>query len=145
MIPSAPGAYILAVRLEREVMFEHGGLAGRRLPAGYHLYCGSAYGPGGLAARVGRHLSATKSLRWHVDHLTATGDIREVLLLPGGSECDLVRALIDVPDIRAPLPGFGSSDCRRCISHLLTAPDDLDLQTIAPAATVIAVANSGST
>jgi Uri superfamily endonuclease len=34
-------------------------------------------------------------------------------------ECDLVAMLAPLP---MPIPGFGSSDCSRCLSHLLYLP-----------------------
>jgi Uri superfamily endonuclease len=40
------------------------------LPAGRYLYCGSAKGPGGLKARLSRHMRRGKSVRWHIDRLT---------------------------------------------------------------------------
>ncbi|MGE5612498.1 MAG: DUF123 domain-containing protein, partial [Bacillota bacterium] len=63
-IPATPGAYVLVIRLDR---------AAAGLPAGRYLYCGSARGPGGLRARVGRHMRKGKVVRWHVDRLTEAG------------------------------------------------------------------------
>ena len=34
---------------------------------GFYVYVGSALGPGGLAARIGRHARQEKAFRWHVD------------------------------------------------------------------------------
>ena len=34
------------------------------LPVGRNLYCGSAKGPGGLKARLSRHVQRGKSVRW---------------------------------------------------------------------------------
>jgi Uri superfamily endonuclease len=91
------------------------------LPAGDYAYCGSAYGPGGIGARVARHLRTVKPVRWHIDRLTAASRIRAVGLLPGGGECDLVHQLLS-RGAEIPLPGFGSSDCRTCPAHLLQLP-----------------------
>ena len=102
--------------------------ARRVLPAGCYAYCGSAYGPGGLQARIGRHLRADKALRWHVDRLTAAGRIVDFRAVPGGRECDLLDRLLEAPGASVPVPGFGSSDCRRCPAHLVALPEDgLDL------------------
>lgn len=140
-IPAVGGAYVIRIRLRKAVTFQSGRIAGQRLAAGLYLYCGSAYGPGGLAARVGRHLKRGKALRWHIDHLTETGEITGVLLMPGGRECDLVRRIAADPGSGVPIIGFGSSDCRVCESHLLRVPQHFDLQAVAPGATVIAPAN----
>jgi histidyl-tRNA synthetase len=95
------------------------GWAGRAaidLPAGRYLYCGSAKGPGGLKARLSRHFRRGKSVRWHVDQLTERGSVIGSWIFPGGFECELVRRFSKLP---IPIPGFGSSDCAKCRSHLL--------------------------
>tara|TARA_B100001179_G_C18503858_1_gene365502 strand:+ start:337 stop:690 length:354 start_codon:yes stop_codon:yes gene_type:complete len=92
------------------------------LSAGSYVYCGSAHGPGGIAARVNRHLRRNKTARWHVDHLTNNGKIIDVTCLPNGEECDIVRNLSKIHNATTPIPGFGSSDCKQCISHLLSLP-----------------------
>ncbi len=117
--PTAPGAYALVIRLERNFSDEVGAFGQVDLAAGHYLYLGSARGPGGLAARLRRHLRAGKKRHWHVDALTAAGTVEAVLVVPGGSECDLVAWALDWPGIHIPRPGFGSSDCRRCMAHLL--------------------------
>ena len=61
-----------------------------------------------------------KAIRWHVDGLTEAGTVLGAWTFPGGHECDLVAALSYLP---VPIEGFGSSDCRRCRSHLLRWPD----------------------
>src|SRR3546814_15174433 len=40
-------------------------------------------------------------------------------LIEGGAECNIVRVLVATGEFRIPLKGFGSTDCRRCRSHLL--------------------------
>ncbi|TIX51357.1 GIY-YIG nuclease family protein [Alteraurantiacibacter aquimixticola] len=116
-VSSAKGAYVLLLYLEGETS----GRFGRRdftLPAGRYAYCGSANGPGGIAARVGRHMRHDKSAHWHVDQLTVAASDITALAFPGGSECALVERLL-AAGAHLPLPGFGSSDCRRCEAHLL--------------------------
>ncbi len=114
---STKGAYILAIAIDTELV---GAIRGTvfRLPAGKYLYCGSAYGPGGIGARAARHLRQEKPLRWHVDHLTNSASAVDVLAFPGGSECALTARLLAAGAI-VPVPGFGSSDCRSCPAHLL--------------------------
>ena len=121
-LPSAVGAYLLTIDLPAAVPLRFGRQPATVLPAGRYVYCGSAYGPGGLRARVGRHLRRDKPIRWHVDRLTAAGRVVEVLTVPDGDECDLFAAVSNVPNAAVPLPGFGSSDCRRCPAHLLRVP-----------------------
>ncbi|WP_159727869.1 DUF123 domain-containing protein [Methylosinus sp. Ce-a6] len=116
--PAAPGAYVLLVRLAHPLEVA----AGRRhatLAPGRYLYCGSAKGPGGLRARLARHMRRGKRRRWHIDQLTESGESQGAWITLAASECDLVAALGALP---VPLDGFGSSDCPRCRSHLLYWP-----------------------
>ncbi|MFQ6019018.1 MAG: DUF123 domain-containing protein, partial [Kiloniellaceae bacterium] len=69
-LPRAPGAYGLLLALERPCAFETRLLGPLVLAPGRYLYGGSAWGPGGIRARVARHVCDDKRLRWHVDHLT---------------------------------------------------------------------------
>ena len=126
-IPSAPGAYVLIVTLARARRLDLPRFKDPRLPAGRYAYCGSARGPGGLRARLARHLRRDKALRWHVDHLTAAGRVTALVPVPQGAECALRAALHMAPGVTIPIPGFGSSDCRTCPSHLLALPSGFDL------------------
>lgn len=89
------------------------------LPAGWYAYCGSAYGPGGIRARLRRHFRRDKTLHWHVDHLTVLAEPIEALAIAQGSECAIAAHLTRTRLFEPALPGFGSSDCTTCPSHLL--------------------------
>jgi histidyl-tRNA synthetase len=119
-IPALPGAYVLAINLSELVVVSIGRKPSAPLAPGCYLYCGSAKGPGGLAARLARHMRHGKAIRWHVDNLTEAGTVLGAWTFPGSDECDLVAALSHLP---VPIEGFGSTDCRRCRSHLLRWPD----------------------
>ena len=121
-IPAAKGAYVLMIALGRSISVRVG-TSDRRLAAGLLVYAGSARGPGGLRARLARHLRSDKRNHWHVDQLTSAGRIEAVAFTHRLSECELVDRLRSVPGATIPLPGFGSSDCRRCRSHLVRIPD----------------------
>ena len=121
-LPAEPGAYLLLIELAAPLALEIPRLGAATLGPGRYAYGGSAYGPGGLRARIGRHLRAEKTPRWHVDRLTAAGQVVGVRAVPGGRECMLVRDLLTVPGTSVPLPGFGSSDCRTCPAHLVRLP-----------------------
>ena len=116
--PAAPGAYALWLRLPAPLAATAGNRSAILAPGDY-LYCGSAKGPGGLRARLARHWREEKRAHWHVDQLTAAGDIIGAFAVEGGSECAVNAALAALP---IPLPGFGSSDCPRCVSHLRFFP-----------------------
>ena len=124
-IPADAGAYALLVRLDLPWRPSIRSLPDRILEPGPYIYCGSAYGPGGLRARVTRHMRAGKPAHWHVDRLTAAGRIEGAAVRIGGRECDLVAAFMaNGADVA--LAGFGSSDCRRCAAHLLAVPTGFD-------------------
>ena len=116
--PATPGAYVLWLRIDGPLEVRAGNRPAA-LPAGDYLYCGSAHGPGGLRARLARHMRREKRAHWHVDQLTAKGRVLGAFIDEGGDECALNTALGGLP---IALVGFGSSDCRRCASHLRRWP-----------------------
>ena len=120
-LPKVAGAYVLVIELTADLTLQNKRFAGITLAKGTYLYCGSANGPGGIAARVIRHCKTTKKPHWHVDELTSNGVGRvvSVLVMPGGCECDLRMAFTALPGINIPIAGFGSSDCLGCPAHLL--------------------------
>ena len=125
------GAYVLDLRLVRPRSFETGLLGPVRLREGRYLYVGSAYGPGGLRARIARHLRIGKRPRWHIDHLTEHAERIEVIAVPGGRECDVATWLRTLSGVTVPVAGFGSSDCKRCPAHLYFWSSDDPVQTLA--------------
>ena len=87
--PAGVGAYALLVALDAPLL----ACAGRRsalLAPGRYIYCGSARGPGGLRARLGRHMRRGKRRRWHIDQLTEAGRVLGAWIAPDGDECALV-------------------------------------------------------
>ena len=129
------GAYALVIQLANNLPIALPRRPPTMLPTGRYVYCGSAYGPGGLAGRVRRHLRQDRSQRWHVDRLTAVGTVIALGLAPGGSECALLSQIQELPGVELPIPGFGSSDCRLCPAHLAHLPDGLDLSVLGAAFT----------
>ena len=120
-MPSLGGAYILALELDRTVHVKFAtGVAGQLEP-GWYVYAGSARGSGGIRARVRRHFREQKPVHWHIDLLTTRVRDMAALAVADGCECELVRKLLDSGQFWPALAGFGSTDCRRCESHLLTA------------------------
>lgn len=117
--PSAPGAYLLQIDLSEPVFVRIARKSCTELSAGRYFYCGSASGPGGLRSRLVRHMRQGKTVHWHIDQLTERGTVTGAWIVRNGRECDLVAILAPLP---MPIPGFGSSDCVRCRSHLLYWP-----------------------
>ncbi len=118
-ISTQSGAYTLLIRAERERRITVGKLGTMRVRVGFYAYVGSAFGPGGLAARVRRHLKREKTLHWHIDYLRAVADVEQVWFAAANEkrECRWAEVIGDLPDAVLPLDGFGASDCG-CRSHL---------------------------
>ncbi|MGD9786771.1 MAG: DUF123 domain-containing protein [Sulfuricellaceae bacterium] len=83
-------------------------------PAGRYVYTGSA--KRNLEARIRRHLSQEKKLKWHIDYLLAAPGIHMIEVKRfSQEEC----ARNQETDGEVIVPGFGASDCRSgCGSHL---------------------------
>ena len=128
MLPDQPGTYVLILRLSRPTTVSVGRLGRFRFPAGWYTYVGSAHGPGGLVARISRHLCSPKPRHWHVDYLRIHGQPVEVwyTVEPQKRECAWAEALFTLPGASIPAPRFGASDCH-CRAHLIhfTEPPDL--------------------
>lgn len=89
------------------------------LGPGLYAYVGSAWGPGGLFARVRRHLTKGFSKpRWHVDYLTMKGKPLIAFLFPGLTEEELYSVVAKV--LRPAVKGFGSTDTKH-LTHLFVA------------------------
>ena len=112
------GIYCLCLNNSRTSLLI-GRLGEMTFEEGWHLYVGSALGPGGLA-RADRHqkLAATRDQRptWHIDHLLLSDRFRLVAVITAETAAPLECALAGAIGGRS-MPGFGSSDCH-CGSHL---------------------------
>jgi Uri superfamily endonuclease len=117
---SDPGTYALLLRADTEQEIEVGALGVMPVEPGTYVYAGSAFGPGGLRARVGRHVRGDGALHWHVDYLRAVTTLETVWYThdPNRRECTWARVLRSLPDATVPLDGFGASDCN-CPAHLV--------------------------
>ncbi len=118
--PHSSGAYALLIGLDAPLRVRAGPRRATLAP-GLYVYCGSARGPGGLAARLARHMRRDRRAHWHVDQLTGVGEVLGAWVFPGRGECEVSDDLAEWP---TPLDGFGSSDCPRCRAHLRFWPPD---------------------
>ncbi len=119
-MPQRRGTYALLLKLKPGKEIVVGRLGTFRFPEGYYAYVGSAFGPGGLAARVARHCRHHKKLFWHVDYLLAEAQVVDLYysISEQPLECVWAGELRHMPGTRVVAPGFGASDCR-CSSHLV--------------------------
>lgn len=117
-LPSLSGTYVLILFAKNEFNVAVGKLGNFKIKKGYYVYVGSAFGPGGLKARVGRHLKKSKKLRWHIDYIRAETEIVDIHFSTSNEklECQWAANLAENGG-ETPFKGFGSSDCK-CTSHL---------------------------
>jgi Uri superfamily endonuclease len=116
-----PGTYALVLLSDAIQTLEIGRLGTLTTELGHYLYIGSAFGPGGVAARVSRHSRRDKPLHWHMDYLRSALQLNEVwyTLDKERRECSWCDVLAAMKTSSVPLAGFGSSDCTSgCKSHL---------------------------
>jgi len=126
---SSPGAYVLIVGVPDLTLID-ASCAGRiELLPGLYLYCGSAQG--GLMPRLARHMRKDKPIHWHIDRLTAVGEVVGALAFSGGkeTECLLAESLSRVPGVIGVGRGFGSSDCH-CPTHLFFISEQVPLEVV---------------
>lgn len=115
---SEKGVYCLVFE-NRGCVIEVGKKGVFSFPAGFHIYVGSALGPGGMK-RVKRHaefsLKKDRNPRWHVDYLHLSSSFRLVsaVCAPTSSRLECVLASRIGGDSAS---GFGCTDCA-CRSHL---------------------------
>ena len=115
------GTYALVLRSRRSVDARIGRRGRLDVRRGYYVYVGSAFGPGGVRARVSRHCRARKSKRWHIDYLRVF--VRPVAVWCSYEPVRLEHRWANALGERAeltPVAGFGCSDCR-CAAHLFFA------------------------
>jgi|GEM_PF-913101 len=116
-ITAAPGTYVLLLELGQPVRIAIGRRRPFDLEAGLYVYVGSALGPGGLRARLGRHVAGSSCKHWHLDHVTPLAHVHGALIRedPLRLECAWAR-WVD-RESRSCVRGFGASDCA-CPGHL---------------------------
>ncbi len=127
LLPNKPGAYALHLSLRSAVKLEVGKLGNFYLQPGDYWYMGSAHGPGGLSARLGRHLAGNGRPHWHIDALRSVTEVESFFLIVEEEtkqqtplECTWSQKLASLPEVEIPIRRFGSSDCGSgCPAHLV--------------------------
>ncbi len=120
-----PGTYLLCFRIEESLRLPVGRLGEHLLTPGVYVYVGSAFGPGGLGARLRRHLRQEKRVHWHIDHLTVRAPVSGVIAVKWARlEARWAGRLCHHPAASAPIQGFGAGDARsgECKVHLFALP-----------------------
>ena len=114
--PAIKGTYLIVMSVDRGTTIPVGRLGTVCFKKGHYVYVGSAFGPGGLAARIGHHLSIKTKKHWHLDYLDFR--VREVRISKFEKKVEHEWAGILGQNADGAIPGFGCSDCS-CASHLL--------------------------
>jgi Uri superfamily endonuclease len=114
-----PGTYALLLALDAPVQLEVGRLGQILFESPYYMYVGSAFGPGGLQARISHHTQPVRRLHWHIDYLRQVADVIGIWYSADRVrfECAWANAALALRGA-SQVPRFGSSDCR-CQSHLI--------------------------
>ncbi len=114
-----PGTYALIMVCASDRQVAVGKLGRLNVRSGFYVYVGSAFGPGGLKARIAHHARISVRPHWHIDYLRPIFHLKEVWYA-----CDSERQEHRWADTFSrskgatmPISGFGASDCR-CQSHL---------------------------
>ncbi|MBA4190667.1 MAG: hypothetical protein C0467_22000 [Planctomycetaceae bacterium] len=124
--PTGPGTeggtYAVVMKTASHPGLRIGKLGTFRLPAGFVVYIGSAFGGGGVASRTGRHRNPDAPLRWNIDHLKAIAHPIELWWTHNNQrqpvECPWAMTLASLPGYCCPAPQCGGNDCKRCPAHL---------------------------
>ena len=117
-IKKRSGTYALILKNKKNRNIQVGKLGSFSFPRGWYVYTGSAFGPGGLASRVGRHFKLEKKCRWHIDYLSTIIPVTRVWYTtsPIKVECQWAQHFLSLGG-SSPVKGFGASDCH-CKTHL---------------------------
>lgn len=96
---------------------------------GWYLYVGSAFGSGGVRARVRRHAHGSGKLHWHIDYLLRKTGVDEVWYAAEKQKTEeqWVQAIRNTGEGYNPLTGFGSGDCG-CSGHLFHFNEKPDIE-----------------
>ena len=115
--PAAPGTYLLLLRCQRESRLPIGKLGEMTVQPGYYVYVGSAFGPGGVRARVSHHRETAARAHWHIDYLRRVAEPVDAWCVYGARCEHAWAARLQRGPVSMPLQGFGASDCD-CLTHL---------------------------
>ena len=93
------------------------------IATGYWVYVGSAFGPGGLRARLTHHLKSSVRPHWHLDYIKTALQPIEIWATDDAvkREHDWAGVFSALNGATRPIAGFGASDCS-CLSHLIHLP-----------------------
>lgn len=115
-----PGTYALILESPSEQLVQIGKLGRLNVRPGFYVYVGSAFGPGGLRARIVHHVSISQRPHWHINYLRSCLQLKAVWFTYDAERQEHRWADIfgSLRGATIPMTGFGASDCG-CKSHLI--------------------------
>lgn len=117
------GTYALVFLCETPFDAVIGKIGSIHITSGYWVYVGSAFGPGGLRARLSHHLRPSPRPHWHLDYIKGALHPLEIWTTDDDvkRECNWAGGFSALKGATLPIAGFGASDCS-CRSHLIHLP-----------------------
>jgi len=118
VLPASAGTYALILKCDCRASIGVGRLGSLKVEPGCYVYVGSAFGPGGLKARCGRHFRGGRP-HWHIDYLRPLCRMEAIWFTADRlrREHHWAEVVGASRGASRPFPGFGASDCD-CASHL---------------------------
>ena len=114
-----PGTYALIMECDANQQVEVGKLGRLHITPGCYVYVGSAFGPGGLKARIAHHVNISRRPHWHIDYLRPLLELKEVCYSYNSNKHEhrWAATFNGFKGASIPIVGFGASDCS-CPAHL---------------------------
>ena len=118
-LQSTPGTYALLLSAASDELVQIGRLGQLHVRAGFYVYVGSAFGPGGVRAHLAHHCRPAARPHWHIDYLRVAAHIITIWYTYDTlrREHQWAEVLQRACGASIPLQRFGASDCT-CASHL---------------------------
>ncbi|EIJ43224.1 hypothetical protein BegalDRAFT_2371 [Beggiatoa alba B18LD] len=119
VIQTQIGTYILVLQATSACQCHVGKLGQCAIAQGYYLYVGSAFGKGGVFARISHHRRLSARPHWHIDYLRLQLPLIAIWYSHDTQrrEHQWASILSGSKTMHIGLPHFGASDCT-CCSHL---------------------------
>jgi Uri superfamily endonuclease len=110
-------------------------------PTGFYIYVGSAFGNGGLAARIQHHLVPVQRHHWHLDYFRSYGEPYSLWYTVGPKryEHEWAAILQHMPSSSVIIKNFGATDCK-CLTHMFHFDEPPALSEFIHAATQLSLA-----
>jgi len=117
-LPKEKGSYLLFFEMKHAKTIRVGKLTETEFVPGFYAYVGSAFGPGGLHARLRHHLSISERCHWHLDYIRPEMHFLSLWMTEDDEsrEHDWAGVLLDLPTAEIPVKDLGATDCQ-CRAH----------------------------